>query len=209
MFLHASELVHAKRDSLGFCALVTILEIHDFSPLEDLSDDGTSSSLSDSSSGNGLPGSGGGGSLRPWSVIFCYAGGTLAQPPVPWWWHVMGLAGGCSSTCLLCLWDRPGSFSVWKSYSLLCNDQPESLISHSGTEARSLKRRHHVPRRTSAGPRQHPHWTSPLNCRHESPRPNSKSVGCTNQWRSELAHFWACQHQSTNGPWWAPHGGLS
>jgi hypothetical protein len=57
LFLRAAKLIHAKRDMLGFHALIKILEIHDFSLLEDSSDDGGSSNSSGSSSDDGLLGS--------------------------------------------------------------------------------------------------------------------------------------------------------
>jgi hypothetical protein len=69
LFIRASELIHAKRDVSGFRALVRILEIHDFSPLKDSSDDGTDSVSSDSSGGDGLLGSESGGSLQPWPSL--------------------------------------------------------------------------------------------------------------------------------------------
>jgi hypothetical protein len=48
LFLCASELIHAKCDTLSLCALIKILEIHDFSPLDDSSDDGGASDSSGS-----------------------------------------------------------------------------------------------------------------------------------------------------------------
>jgi hypothetical protein len=76
LFLHASELIHSKCDTLGFRALVKILEIHDFSPLEDSSDDNDTPGSSDSSGGDDLPGSGIPSSLRPWPAIFHFVGGS-------------------------------------------------------------------------------------------------------------------------------------
>jgi hypothetical protein len=73
LFLRASEIIHSKRDTLGFHALVKILEVHDFSPQAGSSDDGSSSESSGSSGGDGLPRPVGHSSLRPWP----------ATPP-PW-----------------------------------------------------------------------------------------------------------------------------
>jgi hypothetical protein len=47
LFLSSSEIIHSKRDPLQFHALVKLLEVHDFSPLEldsnDKGDDGGTS----------------------------------------------------------------------------------------------------------------------------------------------------------------------
>jgi hypothetical protein len=75
LFICASDLIHAKCDTLDFRTLVRILEIHDFSSSKDSSDDGADFISSDSSDSDGLPGSGGGGSLRPWPAIFRYTEG--------------------------------------------------------------------------------------------------------------------------------------
>jgi hypothetical protein len=74
LFIHASELIHAKR---------RILEIRNFPPLEDSSDDGADSGSSDSLGGEGMPGPGGGGSMWPWLVIFCFVG-TTSSSRQPW-----------------------------------------------------------------------------------------------------------------------------
>jgi hypothetical protein len=83
LFIHASELIHSKHDMLGFHALVRILEIQNFPPLEDSSDDGADSGSRDSLGGDGLPGPRGGGSLWPWLVIFCFIG-TTSPSRQPW-----------------------------------------------------------------------------------------------------------------------------
>jgi hypothetical protein len=106
LFIRASELIHAKRDTLGFCALVKILEIHDFSPLADSSDDGTSCGSSDSSGGDGLPGSRGKGSLHPWLVIYRFVGGpSPSEQP----WPSLSHHGGD--------WVEPCHCAGWKSCS--------------------------------------------------------------------------------------------
>jgi hypothetical protein len=81
LFLQASELIHSKCDTLGFWALIKILEINDFSPAEDSSDD--SSDSNGLSGADGLPGLGGGSSLRPWSTMYRFTDGS-SPTVVPW-----------------------------------------------------------------------------------------------------------------------------
>jgi hypothetical protein len=83
LFLCASELIHAKCDTLGFRALIKILEIHDFSPLDNSSDDGGASDSSGSSGRDDLPGSGGHSLLRPWMAIYRFTDGS-SPAGQPW-----------------------------------------------------------------------------------------------------------------------------
>jgi hypothetical protein len=57
LFLRSSEIVHSKRDTLGFRVFMKIIEIHNFSPPAYSEDD--SSDPGSDSGGDGLPGSGG------------------------------------------------------------------------------------------------------------------------------------------------------
>jgi hypothetical protein len=75
LFLHASKLIHAKRDMLGFWAIVKILDIHNFSPLDDSSDDSFDSS--GSSWCDDITGSGGSNSLRPWLAMYHFTDSSL------------------------------------------------------------------------------------------------------------------------------------
>jgi hypothetical protein len=98
LFLRASEIIHSKRDTLGFHALVKILEVHDFSPQAGSSDDGSSSESSGSSGGDGLPRPVGHSSLRPWP----------ATPPPPGrpagiGCVFPGMVGTSNGTCLSAL----------------------------------------------------------------------------------------------------------
>jgi hypothetical protein len=70
LFLRASEINHSKRDTLGFRALMKILEVHKFSPQAGSSDDGSSSELSSSSGGDRYPRPVRHSSLRPWPVMY-------------------------------------------------------------------------------------------------------------------------------------------
>jgi hypothetical protein len=81
LFLWAYELIHSKRDTLGFWALIKILEIHDFYPAEDSSDDSFDSS--GSFGAYGIPGPGPGSSLRSWLVMYHFVGGS-SLVGVPW-----------------------------------------------------------------------------------------------------------------------------
>ncbi|OEL38323.1 hypothetical protein BAE44_0000658 [Dichanthelium oligosanthes] len=79
LFLRASELVHSKRDSLQFIAIVHLLEVHDFSLPSDSND---SSGSSDSSGADGLPRSGS-THLKPWPRMYNLAG-RLSPSGEPW-----------------------------------------------------------------------------------------------------------------------------
>jgi hypothetical protein len=78
LFLQASEIIHDKRESVGFWALVKIIEIHDFTSCEDSSDDGSRSDSSD----DGLPGPQVHSSLRPWPMIYHFI--IASSPSGPW-----------------------------------------------------------------------------------------------------------------------------
>jgi hypothetical protein len=74
LFLHALELIHSKLDSLQYRAIIHVLEVHDFSLLDDSDDDEDQvDSDSSDSGGDGLPPMGL-SSLCPWPRLFCHCG---------------------------------------------------------------------------------------------------------------------------------------
>jgi hypothetical protein len=80
LFLRSSEIIHSKHDTIGFWVFIKIIEIHDFSPTEDSSDD-SSDPCSDS---DGLPGPRGSGDILQWLCIYRLTGeSSLAEEPWP------------------------------------------------------------------------------------------------------------------------------
>jgi hypothetical protein len=81
LFLREEEIIHSKQSTLQFRVFVKIVEIHDFSPTDDSSDD--SSSLGDGSVGNGLPGPLLSTSLQLWPRVY-WLGSASSSNGVPW-----------------------------------------------------------------------------------------------------------------------------
>jgi hypothetical protein len=79
LFLRSSEIIHSKRDRLGFRVFIKIIEIHDFSPTEDSGDD----SSDPSSDSDGLPGPGESGDILQWLCIYRLMG-ELSPSGEPW-----------------------------------------------------------------------------------------------------------------------------
>jgi hypothetical protein len=101
LFLRASEIIHDKRESVGFWALVKIIEIHDFTPCEDSSDDGSRSDSSD----DGLPGPQVHSSLRPWPTIYHFIIASSPSRPLAllaaaWWRCVVEPTGRVGTACV-------------------------------------------------------------------------------------------------------------
>jgi hypothetical protein len=75
LFLRASEIIHSKCDMLQFCALVQVLEVHDFTSSADSDDDSPLRSNSSDSRGDGLlDANPRGTSLQPWPCVYLFVG---------------------------------------------------------------------------------------------------------------------------------------
>jgi hypothetical protein len=82
LFIWSSELIHSKCDKLQFCVFIQVLEVHDYTILDDSDDDPSGSS--DDSGGDGLPIPLASSSLCPWPCIYRVADDWVSPSGEAW-----------------------------------------------------------------------------------------------------------------------------